>query len=252
MFAGQAAGMSTAGATVLVVDDEASILDLLSAALRHSGFDVHAAENGAAAVALADTHPPDIVVLDVALPDMAGTMLARTLRAAHGGVPMLFLTARDAPAERIAGLTVGGDDHLTKPFSIEDIVLRLRTILRRTRPGGTESGSDARLGYADLTLDEDAHEVRRDGRTVELSPTEFTLLRYLLVNAEKVVSKAQILGRVWHYDYAGDSRIVESYISYLRKKVDTADHRLIHTIRGVGYTLREPTRRGQARTPLNE
>jgi two-component system OmpR family response regulator len=154
-------------------------------------------------------------------------------------VPVLFLTARGSVTERIAGLTAGGDDYVTKPFSPEEIVLRLRTILRRARRApGTNGESDGHLRYADLTLDEDAHEVRRAGRIVELSPTEFNLLRYLMVNAERVVSKTQILDRVWNYDYDGDSRIVESYISYLRKKIDNHGRPLIHTIRGIGYSLR--------------
>jgi two-component system, OmpR family, response regulator len=236
--------MGTAGtagsATVLVVDAEPDILELLSAALRHSGFDVHAAGDGGTAIATAGTFPPDVVVLGVALPDMDGFTLARRLRSRHDGLPVLFLTARNSLAERIAGLTVGGDDYVAKPFSLEDVVLRLRTILRRTRWTDAHSAS---LGYADLTLDEDAHEVRRGGRIVALSPTEFTLLRYLMVNAEKVLSKTQILDRVWHYEYEGDCRIVESYISYLRKKVDRTDRPpLIHTIRGLGYTLRTSLR----------
>jgi two-component system OmpR family response regulator len=234
MFAGQAAHVGDPGAKVLVVDAEPAVRDLLRAALRGSGFEVHTAADDAGAVTVAGSHPPNIMVLDVVLAD--GIALARTLRAdeRNQGVPALFLTARDPAAERIAGLTAGGDDYVTKPFSIEDVELRLRTILRRTR----WPVDDGVFTYADLTLDEDAHEVRRAGRVIDLSPTEFTLLRYLMVNAEKVVSKAQILDRVWSYDYEGDSRIVESYISYLRRKVGSAGRPLIHTIRGVGYTLR--------------
>ncbi|HEX3787968.1 MAG TPA: response regulator transcription factor [Pseudonocardiaceae bacterium] len=224
-------------ARVLVVDDEPNILDLLAAALRLSGFDVHTAASGAQAMTAAAAAAPDIVVLDVMLPDTDGFSLARRLRTEHESVPVLFLTARDSVEDRIAGLTVGGDDYVTKPFSLEEVVLRLRAILRRTQARADEL-VDARLGYADLSLDEDAHEVRRGGRLVELSPTEFNLLRYLMVNAERVVSKAQILDRVWNYEYGGDSRIVESYISYLRKKVDARDQPLIHTVRGVGYTMR--------------
>ncbi len=220
-------------ATVLVVDDEPNVRDLLSATLRLSGFNVHTVGDSAAALIVAGAYPPDAMVLNAVLPDGDGFALARRLRNGHDNVPVLFLAARDSVAERIAGLTAGGDDYVTKPFSPEEIVLRLRTILRRA-----SGRNDGHVTYADLTLDEDAHEVRRAGRIVELSPTEFNLLRYLMVNAEKVVSKTQILDRVWNYDYDGDSRIVESYISYLRKKIDSQGRRLIHTIRGIGYTLR--------------
>ncbi|HWC83104.1 MAG TPA: response regulator transcription factor [Pseudonocardiaceae bacterium] len=244
MFAGESdsVGAHNAGnaARVLVVDDEPNILELLTAALRLSGFEVRTAASGAHAMTLFAADRPDIVVLDVMLPDTDGFALARRMRTAQDGVPVLFLTARDSVEDRIAGLTVGGDDYVTKPFSLEEVVLRLRAILRRTH--ATEDGLvDGHLGYADLTMDEDAHEVRRAGRLVELSPTEFNLLRYLLVNAERVVSKAQILDRVWNYEYGGDSRIVESYISYLRKKIDTGNRSMIHTVRGVGYTLRLPS-----------
>jgi two-component system OmpR family response regulator len=209
---------------------------------------VHTVGDGATALIVARAYPPDAMVLNVVLPDGDGFALARQLRnghdsvfpqPSHPGVPVLFLTARGSVTERIAGLTAGGDDYVTKPFSPEEIVLRLRTILRRARRApGTNGESDGHLRYADLTLDEDAHEVRRAGRIVELSPTEFNLLRYLMVNAERVVSKTQILDRVWNYDYDGDSRIVESYISYLRKKIDNHGRPLIHTIRGIGYSLR--------------
>jgi two-component system OmpR family response regulator len=244
--------MSTPGAaTVLVVDDEPNVRDLLGATLRLSGFDVHTVGDSATALIVARAYPPDAMVLNAVLPDGDGFALARQLRNGHDsvipepsrpsrpGVPVLFLTARGSVTERIAGLTAGGDDYVTKPFSPEEIVLRLRTILRRARRApGTNGESDGHLRYADLTLDEDAHEVRRAGRIVELSPTEFNLLRYLMVNAERVVSKTQILDRVWNYDYDGDSRIVESYISYLRKKIDNHGRPLIHTIRGIGYSLR--------------
>lgn len=235
-------------ATVLVVDDEPNILELLSAALRLSGFDVHAADTGADALLTAKQVRPDIVVLDVMLPDYDGFALARQLRDSNDQVPVLFLTARDAVEDRIAGLTAGGDDYVTKPFSLEEVVLRLRAILRRTQPEN-ESGDDGRLTYACLELDEDAHEVYREGQLIRLSPTEFKLLRYLMVNAEKVVSKAQILDRVWNYEFGGDSRIVESYISYLRRKIDAAEPALIHTIRGVGYTLRLPSEQRYRRAP---
>ncbi|MGB8961101.1 MAG: response regulator transcription factor [Pseudonocardiaceae bacterium] len=231
-------------ASVLVVDDEPNILALLCASLRLSGFEVHAADCAAAALSTIAHAVPDIVVLDVMLPDCDGFALARQLRAAHGHLPVLFLTARDGVEDRIAGLSAGGDDYVTKPFSLEELVLRLRAILRRTHPTRNgQAGVDpdsTMIRYADLELDEEAHEVRRAGALVQLSPTEFNLLRYLMVNAGKVVSKTQILDRVWNYDFGGDSRIVESYISYLRRKIDRQNPPLIHTIRGVGYTLRLP------------
>lgn len=234
-------------ASVLVVDDEPNILALLCASLRLSGFEVHAADSGTQALATLAHAVPDIVVLDVLLPDCDGFTLARQLRGAHGQLPVLFLTARDSVDDRIAGLTAGGDDYVTKPFSLEELVLRMRAILRRTQAARNgEAGSDAgdagegKITYADLELNEEAHEVRRAGQLVQLSPTEFNLLRYLMVNAGKVVSKTQILDRVWNYDFGGDSRIVESYISYLRRKIDRKSLPLIHTIRGVGYTLRLP------------
>ncbi len=227
---------------MLVVDDEPNILELLAAALRLSGFAVTAADSGATAVAAAREQRPDIVILDVMLPDFDGFEVARMLRGLYERLPVLFLTARDAVEDRIAGLTVGGDDYVTKPFSLEEVVLRLRAILRRTREwDGDGTAAAGLLSYADLVLDEDAHQVSRGGRPVRLSPTEFNLLRYLMVNAGKVVSKAQILDRVWHYDFGGDGRIVESYISYLRRKVDAVDPALIHTVRGVGYSLRLPS-----------
>ncbi len=223
-----------------MVDDEPNILELLSAALRLSGFAVTAADCGAAAVAAAREHRPDIVVLDVMLPDIDGFEVARLLRGQHERLPVLFLTAKDSVEDRIAGLTVGGDDYVTKPFSLEEVVLRLCAILRRTKSQAENGQERGMLSFADLSLDEDAHQVSRGGRTVSLSPTEFNLLRYLMVNAGKVVSKAQILDRVWHYDFGGDGRIVESYISYLRRKIDGTGPQLIHTIRGVGYSLRLP------------
>jgi two-component system OmpR family response regulator len=227
-------------ASVLVVDDEPNILALLSASLRLSGFEVHGADSAAGALNTAAQIRPDIVVLDVMLPDCDGFTLARRLRAQHDALPVLFLTARDGVDDRIAGLTAGGDDYVTKPFSLEELVLRLRAILRRTQPARDGETSRTTVTYADLVLDEEAHEVRRAGQLVQLSPTEFNLLRYLMLNAEKVVSKTQILERVWNYDFGGDSRIVESYISYLRRKIDRSNLPLIHTIRGVGYTLRLP------------
>jgi two-component system, OmpR family, response regulator len=227
-------------ASVLVVDDEPNILALLSASLRLSGFEVHSADSAAGALNIAAQVQPDIVVLDVMLPDCDGFTLARRLREQHEQLPVLFLTARDGVDDRIAGLTAGGDDYVTKPFSLEELVLRLRAILRRTQPARNGEQSATAISYADLVLDEEAHEVRRAGQLVQLSPTEFNLLRYLMINAGKVVSKSQILERVWNYDFGGDSRIVESYISYLRRKIDRTSLPLIHTIRGVGYTLRLP------------
>ncbi|GAB3685779.1 response regulator transcription factor [Saccharopolyspora tripterygii] len=225
------------GARVLVVDDEPNILELLAAALRLSGFEVRGAATGEEALREAGDFHPDILVLDVMLPDRDGFSVATELRSGGSTVPVLFLTARDAVEDRIAGLTAGGDDYVTKPFSLDEVVLRLRAILRRVRP---EQDDGAKLRYQDLELDEETYEVRRAGQLVSLSPTEFKLLRYLLINAEKVVSKVQILDRVWNYEFGGDSRIVESYISYLRRKVDFASPPLIHTIRGVGYVLRLP------------
>ncbi|MER5392754.1 response regulator transcription factor [Saccharopolyspora sp. NPDC002686] len=227
-------------ARVLVVDDEPNILELLTAALRLSGFEVRGEGTGADGLAAAAEFRPDIVVLDVMLPDRDGFSVATELRANGNTVPVLFLTARDAVEDRIAGLTAGGDDYVTKPFSLDEVVLRLRAILRRVRPAQAD---DSTLRYHDVELDEESYEVRRGGRLIALSPTEFKLLRYLLINAEKVVSKVQILDRVWNYEFGGDSRIVESYISYLRRKVDAESPALIHTIRGVGYVLRLPPER---------
>ncbi|MEU1964433.1 response regulator transcription factor [Micromonospora sediminicola] len=224
---------------VLVVDDEENIRALLSATLRLVEFDVRVAGGGHEALALAEEFDPDLVVLDVMLPDLDGFQVARRLRGTGAGVPVLFLTARGTVEDRISGLTVGADDYVTKPFSLEEVVLRIRAILRRSRADDA-AAPDGVLRYADLELDEDAHEVRRGGRVVELSPTEFNLLRYLMVNAGRVVSKAQILDRVWNYDFGGDGRIVESYIYYLRKKIDVQAPPLVHTVRGVGYTLRMP------------
>ncbi|GAA4692121.1 response regulator transcription factor [Phytohabitans rumicis] len=226
---------------VLVVDDEPNICALLSATLRLIDFEVKVASGGHEALITAAEFEPDLVVLDVMLPDLDGFQVAQRLRAGSGpGVPVLFLTARDAVEDRISGLTVGADDYVTKPFSLEEVVLRIRAILRRSRVEPDGEGDAGVLRYADLELDEDAHEVRRAGKLVELSPTEFNLLRYLMVNAGRVVSKAQILDRVWSYDFGGDGRIVESYVYYLRKKIDCWEPPLIHTVRGVGYALRLP------------
>jgi two-component system OmpR family response regulator len=208
---------------------------------------VHSAGDGASALRLVREVDPDLVVLDVMLPDMDGFTLTRRLREKGHHVPVVFLTARDDTSDKVTGLTVGGDDYVTKPFSLEEVVARIRAVLRRTRPGDGDP-DDATLRYADLELDDDGHEVRRGGRTIELSPTEFKLLRYLMLNAGRVLSKTQILDHVWQYDWGGDANIVESYISYLRRKVDSATPGndgatpvpLIHTKRGVGYVLRLP------------
>ncbi len=224
-------------ARLLVVEDDPNILELLSASLRFAGFDVATATTGSDAVAAARAGRPDLVVLDVMLPDLDGFEVIRRLR--DGGVrtPVVFLTARDATDDKIRGLTLGGDDYVTKPFSLEELTARIRAVLRRT---GDPTEKSPRLSFADLELDEETHEVWRGGKRVSLSPTEFKLLRYLMLNAGRVLSKAQILDHVWNYDFRGEDNIVESYISYLRRKVDTVDPRLIHTLRGVGYVLRKP------------
>lgn len=228
----------TPEARLLVVDDEPSIRELLTASLRFAGFEVVPASDGAEALKLAEQHRPDLVVLDVMMPDMDGFTVTRKLRERGRDMPVLFLTARDETVDKVQGLTVGGDDYVTKPFSLEEVVARIRAVLRRTGIAtDTESG---RLVFHDLELDEDSHEVRRDGKLVELSPTEFKLLRYLMLNPNRVLSKAQILDHVWAYDFNGEAGIVESYISYLRRKVDIVDPPLIHTKRGVGYVLRLP------------
>jgi two-component system, OmpR family, response regulator len=230
-------------ARLLVVDDEPNIVELLSASLRFAGFEVVTATTGNDAVKAAERHHPDLVLLDVMLPDVDGFVVLRRLRAARDPMPVLFLTARDAHDDKVAGLTLGGDDYVTKPFSLEEVIARIRAVLRRTR-GGAEART-VRLTVADLELDEDSHEVRRAGEEIPLSPTEFNLLRYLMVNAGRVLSKAQILDHVWSYDFDGDANIVESYVSYLRRKLDSDGREpLIHTVRGIGYVLRPPRERG--------
>ncbi|GAB2923594.1 response regulator transcription factor [Nonomuraea fastidiosa] len=223
---------------VLVVDDEPNIRELLLDALEVNGFRVRTAASGTQALRSVGRQRPDLVLLDVMLPDLDGFAVAQRLRPDGGGPPVLFLTARDTVEDRIAGLTAGGDDYVAKPFSLEEVVLRIRAILRRTG-SREESFDDGLLRYADLELDEETHAVRRSGRHIHLSPTEFALLRYLMINAERVVSKSQILDRVWDHGFGADSRIVESYISYLRRKIDAAGTPLIHTLRGVGYSLRD-------------
>jgi two-component system OmpR family response regulator len=226
-------------ARLLVVEDEPNILELLSASLRFAGFEVATAATGFQALEAAKRQRPDLVVLDVMLPDLNGFDVAARLRSGEDRIPVLFLTARDATEDKVKGLTLGGDDYVTKPFSLEEVIARIRAVLRRAR-GGTPPAPGVRMRVAGLELDSSAHQVWRDGERVQLSPTEFKLLRYLMTNVGQVLSKGQILDHVWNYDFQGDSGIVESYVSYLRRKVDSAEPRLIHTIRGVGYVLRLP------------
>jgi two-component system OmpR family response regulator len=221
---------------ILVVDDEPYITDLLGAALRFEGFAVETAATGGDAMALAENSHHDLLLLDIMLPDVEGTEVCRRLRARGNRTPVLFLTARDAVDDKVGGLTAGGDDYVTKPFSLDELVARIHAVLRRTTPDH-QSG---RLQYSDLEMDDQTHEVWRQGALVELTATEFNLLRYMLENARRVLSKSEILDHVWHLDFEGDPNIVETYISYLRKKVDRVDPPLIHTIRGVGYSLRLP------------
>ena len=224
---------------ILVVDDEASITELVAMALRYEGFDPDVACNGFEALTKANAFRPSLIVLDVMMPDIDGFEVARRLRAERSTVPILFLTARDGAQDKVRGLTIGGDDYVTKPFSVEELVARIRAILRRTEGAQTPNG--ARLSFADLQLDEDTHEVLRGGRPVELTPTEFKLLHYFMLNPRRVLSKAQIMDRVWDYDFGGRANVVETYVSYLRKKIDTDDlPPLVHTVRGVGYSLRLP------------
>lgn len=224
-------------AKLLVVDDEPNILELLATSLRFAGFEVVTATNGREALDKAETEAPDLAVLDVMLPDMDGFTVTRKLRSSGRLFPVLFLTAKDDTEDKVTGLTVGGDDYVTKPFSLDEVVARIRAVLRRTQPHVEE---DSRLRVDDLVLDDDAHEVFRGEREIDLSPTEFKLLRYLMLNPNRVLSKAQILDHVWEYDFNGDASIVESYISYLRRKIDNDQDLppLIHTKRGVGYLLR--------------
>ncbi len=223
------------GERLLLVDDEDNLRSMLDAALRHHGFEVETAASGRDALEAAGSIGPDLIVLDVMLPDLDGFEVCRRLRADGVRTPVLFLTARDATEDKVRGLTLGGDDYLVKPFSLEELVARVQAVLRRA---GLTKDDGTVLACADLALDDDAHRVTKAGQAVALSPTEYNLLRYLLVNQGRVLSKAQILDHVWQYDFGGDGGVVETYIGYLRKKVDTTEPRLIHTIRGVGYTLR--------------
>lgn len=228
---------------LLVVDDEPTVRELLRTALRYAGFDVEAAATGQEALELAARRAPDLVLLDVMLPDMDGFEVITRLRARPrsaspgqgGDVPVLFVTARDDRQDRLHGLRLGGDDYVAKPFDLEELIARIHAVLRRTR-----GEQPARISVADLALEPDSHHVTRAGRTVRLSPTEFRLLHFLVANAERTVTKSQILDRVWEYDFGGDPSIVDTYISYLRRKVDRVGPKLIHTVRGVGYVIREP------------
>ena len=238
----QKAGTETMEKTtqrILVVDDESSISELIATSLKFVGFEVRTAATGSEALRVAEEFRPHALILDVMLPDQNGFDVCRQLRQDGHSVGVLFLTAKDTVEDKIAGLTIGGDDYVTKPFSLEELVARLRALLRRI--GATEAEvDDEKVRFADLELDEATHEVRRAGNLIDLSPTEFTLLRYLMINADRVVSKSQILDHVWQYDFRGDGGIVETYVSYLRKKVDIYEPALIHTVRGVGYRMRMP------------
>jgi two-component system OmpR family response regulator len=250
-MAGQPPGAAAAGAPspvlrradgtairVLVVDDEPSLAELLASVLRYEGWEIRTASDGSSAVRAAREFRPDAVVLDIMLPDFDGLEVLRRVRAGLPHVCVLFLTARDAVEDRVAGITAGGDDYVTKPFSLEEVLARLRGLLRRA--GITRSRGGTEIAVADLTMDEEAREVRRGGKLIELTATEFELLRFLMRNPRRVLSKAQILDRVWNYDFGGQAHVVELYISYLRKKIDSGRGPLIHTVRGVGYVLKPP------------
>ena len=228
--------MTDPAARLLVVDDEPTVRELLSAALRFTGFAVTSAGTGAEALASLENETPDLVVLDVMLPDLDGFEVVRRLRDRRGSVPVLFLTARDAPDDVVTGLALGGDDYVTKPFNLEELVLRIKAILRRT----SGLASETTFVVGDLVVDASAHSVLRAGVQVRLSPTEFRLLHFLVQNADRVMTKGQILDQVWRYDFGGDRSIVDTYVSYLRRKVDTGEPKLIHTVHGVGYVVRTP------------
>jgi two-component system OmpR family response regulator len=221
---------------VLVVDDEPNIAELLAVALRYEGFEAETAATGAEALKKYEGFHPQILVLDVMLPDLDGFEVARRLAGRRSGVPIIFLTARDTTEDKVRGLTLGGDDYVTQPFSVEELIARIRTILRRS---GIDS-EESRLTFEDLELDEETREVMRAGKSIELTDTEFRLLRFLMLNPRRVLSRAHILDHVWNYDFGGDGRVLETYISYLRKKIDRGRPQLIHTVRGVGYALRKP------------
>jgi two-component system, OmpR family, response regulator len=226
--------------SILVVDDEEHITELLAMGLGYNGFEVERVATGRNALEAAARRRPDLIVLDVMLPDLDGFEVARRIRSAEGAgshVPIIFLTARDATVDKVEGLRLGSDDYVTKPFSIEELIERVKAVLRRS---GAADPGDHRLTFADLELDEDTREVHRDGRLIELTPTEYKLLHYLLANAKRVLTRDQILEHVWEYTFAGNASVLETYISYLRHKVDQTDPPLIHTVRGVGYSLRLP------------
>ena len=222
---------------VLVVDDEPNIVDVVSMALRYQGFEVDSAGTGAEALSQVQAFRPDLIVLDIMLPDMEGFEVAKRLGAQRAKVPIIFLTARDDTSDKVRGLTLGGDDYVTKPFSLEELVARIRSILRRA---GLAEPESSKLVFEDLELDDDAHEVTRAGELIELTATEYRLLRYLMLNPRRVLTRTQLLEHVWEYDFGGDARVLETYISYLRKKLDAHGPPLIHTVRGVGYALRQP------------
>jgi len=235
MIQGQQITDSPVPLRVLVVDDEPNLVEVLTMALRFQGFEVEGAASGREALSAVMRFKPHLMVLDVMLPDMDGFDVAARLGAQRASVPIIFLTARDSTEDKVRGLSGGGDDYMTKPFSLEELVARIRTILRRTGQAAPESG---RLVFADLELDEETREVVRGGQAVELTATEYRLLRYLMLNPRRVMTRAQLLDHVWNYDFGGDGRVLETYISYLRKKLDVHGPPLIHTVRGVGYALR--------------
>jgi two-component system OmpR family response regulator len=231
--------VTEAATRVLVVDDELNITELVSLGLRYEGFDVCSAHDGRGALGAIREFKPDLVILDVTMPDIDGLEVVRRMRALGIWIPVIFLTARDATEDKVAGLTAGGDDYLAKPFSLDELIARVRAMVRRNDLAARQAASGV-LRYLDLVLDEDRLEVSRGARSISLTPTEFRLLRFLMLNAGRVLSKSQILDHVWEYDFGGDGNVVETFISYLRKKVDVEDPPLIQTVRGFGYTLRAP------------
>jgi two-component system, OmpR family, response regulator len=234
----RAMSASEATTRALVVDDDPSIADVVALALRHEGFDVDVAATGGDALASVAARRPDVIVLDVMLPDMDGFEVLRRIGERRAGIPVLFLTARDTTEDKVRGLTIGGDDYVTKPFSLEELVARVRTILRRRTDSA--DAAESRLTFADVVLDEETHEVFRANKRIELAGTEYRLLRFFLLNPRRALTRAQILDQVWDYDFGGDARVLETYVSYLRKKLEADGPRLVHTVRGVGYALRDP------------